>query len=253
MKKPEYNATYQLEENHWWFVGMRRITANLLARQRPKLPHKAQVLDAGCGTGGSFPFLSGYGTVTGVDISRYALHLSLTRGKWPVLQGSVDKLPFADESFDMLTCFDVLSQVPPGADDEALREFSRVLKKDGLFVVRVPAYQWLRSRHDRILGTEQRYNLAEMKRKIAESGFHVETATHVNAILFPLVALWRLIQKLPLGAARTDLVEVPGWLNSIFLTILNMEAWLVKRFELPFGLSIMAVARKGPSQRRSPQ
>lgn len=59
MKSEDYAYLYALEEDFWWFSGMRDITASLLdpvcARECDRL-----ILDAGCGTGGNLSWLARY-------------------------------------------------------------------------------------------------------------------------------------------------------------------------------------------------
>lgn len=243
MERSELEATYRLEDDHWWFVGMRRITAALVA---PLLNEGRwqRVLDVGCGTGGNLTLLSCWSSETvGLDVSPVALELCRRRGPWPLVLASADALPFADDSFDALATFDVLCQLPSGADDRALAEFARVLRPGGALVVRVPAYQWLWSDHDRVLRTHHRYTVGELKRKLTRAGFQVVRSTYANTFLFPVAALRRVVQKAGIGSG-TDLVPVPRPVNRVCLAIMDVEASLVRQGGLPFGLSVMAVARK---------
>jgi len=242
LERAEFEATYRLEDGHWWFVGMRRVTASLLA-SLPGAGRWGRLLDVGCGTGGNLLLLSRYAAqVVGLDVSPTALDLCRSRGPWPLVLGSADALPFADASFDALATFDVLCQLPPGADLVALGEFRRVLRPGGALVVRVPAYQWLWSDHDRVLRTHHRYAAGELRRKLQRAGFRVVRLTYANTFLFPVAAARRLLQRAGVGSGRTDLVPVPGPVNAACLGLMGLEAALLRAVSLPFGLSVMAVA-----------
>src|SRR3954462_2444608 len=97
-----------VEDRHWWYSGMRAISAAWLDAVVP-VGADYRVLDAGCGTGGNGEFLHRYGrAVAGVALARAALVPGRRRLPGRIMGGSVLELPFADESFDLVSSFDVL-------------------------------------------------------------------------------------------------------------------------------------------------
>ena len=123
MEPNEYEVVYNVEESHWWYVGMRRITTTLLEQCYPGRTDLG-ILDAGCGTGGAMVYLAHFGDVAGIDLSPYALAFSRQRNQMRLVQATVTHLPFADGSFDLITSFDVLY---PRAFDDPPPRASRVL------------------------------------------------------------------------------------------------------------------------------
>ena len=79
MELSEYRTMYRLENRHWWYVGMQRITTTLIAGLYPNRTN-LQILDAGCGTGAAIQYLSQFGTITGCDLSAMALGFCQQRG-----------------------------------------------------------------------------------------------------------------------------------------------------------------------------
>ncbi len=243
---------YALEESLWWFVGMRPVVAAVLDPLCP--PGRARdVLDAGCGTGGMLTWLERYaggGRVAGIDFSADALDFCRGRGLRDVARASVTALPFADETFDLVTSFDVLVQLPgEGSDELALREMLRVLRPGGIAFVRAAAYEWMRSGHDEALGTQRRYVRGELRRKMEGAGFRVLRATYANGLLLPLAALRRLVLKrVGLSDSGSDVKPLPpglAWVNRAFEGALRFEAGLVRRrLDLPAGLSVICVAER---------
>jgi SAM-dependent methyltransferase len=251
MQAGDYADLYALEEDLWWFAGMRAITAALLdpvcAPGRDRL-----ILDAGCGTGGNLAWLARYAgsrRVVGIDLVWTALRFCRERRRPAVAQASITDLPFADHVFDLLTSFDVLGQ-PPGAnaDAQALREVRRVLRPGGIAFIRVAAYEWMRSDHDETLGTHRRYSLGELRETIARAGLRVVRATYANSLLLPVAAVRRLVLKpLRLAARGSDVKPLPPrlrWLNRALTETLYAEARLLRRphATLPAGLSAICVA-----------
>ncbi|MEO6724564.1 MAG: class I SAM-dependent methyltransferase [Blastocatellia bacterium] len=252
MQTEDYEYLYRLEEEFWWFVGMREITASLLD---PLLSARScTILDAGCGTGGNLEWLSRYagqGRVVGIDFDSTALAFCREREHRELARGSATVLPFADQSFDLVTSFDVLVQIMgEGSDEQAIREMWRVLRPDGIAFVRCAAYAWMRSGHDEALETQRRYELEELCEKMKMAGFEVLRATYANSLLFPIAAIHRLaLKKLGLADSGSDVKPLPphlAWLNRALTAVL---AWEAKRLrdpqaKFPFGLSAICIARK---------
>lgn len=253
MQEEDYAYLYELEENFWWFAGMRDVTAALLdplclpARERA-------VLDAGCGTGDMMTRLRRYtdgGRVVGVDVSQTALDFCRERGHRRLARASATHLPFADSAFDLVTSFDVLVQIRgDGADELAMREMRRVLRPGGVAFVRVAAYRWMTSGHDAALGTQRRYSLGELTGKMERAGFGVLRSTYANSVLLPVAALRRLLLKrIGLADSGSDVKPLPQslrWVNGFLTGVIRTEARVLKRSRagLPFGLSAICVAEK---------
>lgn len=253
MRAEDYEDLYELEEDFWWFAGMREITETLLDPLCPPAPDRL-ILDIGCGTGGMLTWLQRYagnGGVVGIDFISDPLRFCRERKHEFLAQASATDLPFSDSAFDLVTSFDVLVQLPgEKADEQAIREMYRVLKPGGIAFVRAAAYQWMRSGHDDALGTARRYRMRELSSKLNRAGFQVLRATYANSLLLPAAALRRLVLK-PLkvvdrGSDVKPLSPKLQWLNKHLTDALRLEALLLKnpRINLPAGLSAICVARK---------
>lgn len=243
MRMEEYRRMYELEENHWWYVGRRRIFAELLesfASSNDKL-----ILDAGCGTGGTVKMLSRWGKVIGCDKSYEALSYCRQRGDVEIVAASILNLPFENRFFDMVASFDVLSCLEHREQAKAIAQFRRVLKPEGLLAINVPAYQWLRSRHDDVVGNRNRLNRGRLSDLLQRGGFSIQKISHWNMFLFPAAATVRLVKKFySRHADASDLRPVSPIINRLMTAILAVEAIMLKSIDLPFGLSILVIARK---------
>jgi SAM-dependent methyltransferase len=157
-------------------------------------------------------------------------------------------LPFGDASFDVATSFEVVYHLGVASDMSALIEIRRVLKPAGLFMLRVPAHDWLRGEHDRLVHTRHRYSRSEVSSKLTEAGFAVERLTWANTVLFPPAVLKRILERSNNGhdgtAGEPDLWQPPAVVNRILQSLVAVEALAIPRgMPLPFGLSVLAVAR----------
>lgn len=248
VRAEDFQSLRDLEEGFWWFVGMRAITAALLESLHPP-PRSQWILDAGCGTGGNLRWLARYGRVIiGLDLADDALRFCRESNRNDLIQASVADLPFADETFDLVTSFDVLVQLKEDDAEKAVREMHRVLRGGGVALVRVAAYEWMRSGHDVALGTQKRYRLDELTRLMERAGFEIARATYANALLLPVAAVRRLILKrIGLADAGSDVKPLGArwqWLNRPLTRVLAAEARLLRRTDLRFGLSAICLARK---------
>lgn len=241
MDREQYTIMYEVERRHWWYRGMRHNARALLRRYLA--PGKTyQLLDAGCGTGGTTIELTDLGVVTGIDMSENALAYARLRGLRRLVRGSIERLPFPDATFDVWTCFDVLYHRAVGAEGAALAEAHRVLRPGGIALVREPAFDWLRGAHDVGIHTERRFTVRQLARRLRQAGFTVEFATYGNMMLFPLALAKRAVDRF-ISAAPSDLSVPPGPVNRAFESILMLEGALISRTALPFGLSAIALGR----------
>jgi SAM-dependent methyltransferase len=245
MKKEEYRAMFELEDRLWWYRGMRHITAAILGRllEGRKAP---KILDVGCGTGYSIGWLRtlyGAGGVYGIDLSPEAAAFWKERAVITAAVSSAHKLPFADNQFDLVTCFDVIYQLSGDLAEQSILEMQRVLKPGGLLFIREPAYEWMRGSHDVAVGTAHRFTLREIGRLVTGPGYVQKRATYANGLLLWAAIPRRLFSRLG-GGDSSDVRPVPGWINSVLESALRLEAILLRRFALPFGLSAIVVVGK---------
>jgi SAM-dependent methyltransferase len=239
--KEQYQIMRDVEGRHWWYRGMRAINRALLRRYLSP-SRRYDILDAGCGTGGSTQDLRAFGSVTGLDFSDDALGFAAGRGIERLVRASVELLPFADASFDVVTSFDVLYHRAVRDEVGALREFRRVLRPGGLTLVRFPAFDWLRGAHDVVIHTERRLTVGQLSQRMREAGFTVEYASYANCALFPLAMVKRLADSF-MPATPADLAVPPRPINDLLTCVLAAEARVAGHFPLPVGLSSIVLGR----------
>ncbi len=242
MEPAEYDRIARLEEQHWWYLGMRSIARAWVESVAPRDANRSwQILDAGCGTGGGLRWPSAFGRVQGIDLNAGAARFA-RRGGQAVAQASVQALPFVDASFDLVTSFEVLYHLAVTNDLAAMVEAARVLKPGGWFLVRVPAYDWLRGAHDRQVHTRHRYERGELQEKLSGAGFEVERLSGAGLTILPPAILVRLLQGA--RSASSDVTMPSTVANQILLAVLMAESKWLRRHSLPAGLSLITLARK---------
>jgi SAM-dependent methyltransferase len=244
----QYAIMARREDRHWWYAGMRQVALAVL-EEAVAGRQGLLVLDAGCGTGGTTVELRRFGKVVGVDLAWEALRPARGRGLHDLAMASIERLPFAEASFDAATSFEVVYHLGVGSDVAALTEIRRVLKPGGWFLLRVPAHDWLRGEHDRLVHTRHRYTRAEVAAKLGDAGFSVQKLSWANTLLFPPAVAKRLLERrnghdASTWAAEPDLWQPPAPLNAVLQRAVSVEAMAIPNGSpLPFGLSVLAVAQ----------
>ncbi len=240
MNDSEFELLDKIEETHWWFVGKRLILRALLE----SAPAGQRWLDLGCGTGGILHDWQGRQRCVGVDLSELALRICRRRGFATLARADLTALPFSGAVFDKILCLDVIEHLP---DDVAfLRQASALCAPGGEMVIGVPAFRLLWSQHDETFQHVRRYSARQLEAVIRQAGLEPTRTTYTNSLLFPIALAWRLASyRLGLGriAPKHDFWPLPRRLNAGIVLLYRLEASLLRRVNLPVGVSVVCVAR----------
>ena len=234
MQTHTYKEMYALEDTHFWFVGKRLFIQKALEN----LPKKQnRILDVGIGTGGTTSFLLRYGTVVGLEEQSQAITLARKRGL-RVVRGTANSLPFPNESFDVVTFFDVLYH--KGIDEKrALSEAFRVLKPNGVLCITDCALPWFWSKHDVVMEAKYRYTKTKLSSFVLHAGFSIDRCEYIFTSVFLFFICSRFFQPSPHKLAR-----LPLFFNDLLVLLLRSETFLPWWFPRPFGSSILILAHK---------
>jgi SAM-dependent methyltransferase len=241
-----YDEMFALEDRHWWFCARRQIVLGLLRRYvarrngcRPRLA------DLGCGCGANLQAFCAEYDAWGADATTaaaaYARHRVGQRICLAELPGSV---PFASGSFDAVVMTDVLEHIE---DDRASAVAAvDLLAPEGVFIATVPAGQWLYAHRDAVHHHKRRYDRRRLAGLMQGLPVQIELLSCCNALLFAPAALLRLASRWSRSCnwRGTDLRVPPGPVNRVLQGVYAAESYLLGRMALPFGLSLVLVARR---------
>lgn len=281
MRPANYEILFDVEDAHWWFVGRRAIvfalieqalgtslgapaslrvgvasggkqagittqnsSASLLSTEGEAGAHptRRQILDIGCGTGATMDHLKRFGTVQGIDLFDLPLRFSRQRGHQRVLCASATQLPFATNSFDLVTALDVIEHL----DDDVggLREIRRVLKPGAPALIFVPAFQSLWGPNDVQSGHKRRYRLPQLQATVEAAGLKLEKISYANLAMFAPIWLGRrLLTLLGKEEQSENRINHP-FINGVIAKFFASEAGWLRQHSLPFGVSLVCVMRK---------
>ena len=111
------------------------------------------------------------------------------------------------------------------------------------FNISVPAFKFLWSYHDDINHHYRRYSKLELIKKLKKTGFKIEKISYWNFILFlPLCLIKSLTKAKPKN--KNQIFKLNPQINKILENLLKIENKLLKKINMPFGISLFAVARK---------
>ncbi len=247
MEAAEYRIMFDLETTYWWFRNIHDMLTDML---RPHLSAESTLLDAGCGTGGLMLRLRDLSRHTfGLDLSSEGAKFWRERGvASQTCLASINELPYPADTFDATVSVDIL-ECDGVEDARAYGELVRVTKSGGRVLIVVPAYQWMKTEgHHRAVHAVRRYNKQSVRALAAGQPVQIERLTHGFAALFPMVAgvrLWHKFQETrgPV-AVQSELQPLVPPLNMLLYQITNIERHLLRRINMPFGSSLLMLAKK---------
>ena len=241
----DLERTARAEPTHFWFRGFRAYVAPVI-REIAVGRRDLRMIDCGCGTGYNMTtLLRPYGRAFGFDMTPNALQRARASG-CPLVRADMEQIPFRSGSFDLATSFDVVHSVTD--DRQALREMSRVLKPGGYVVMNVVALELLRGDHSAVWCERRRYTLQGGARLVEDAGLEAVRIAYLFASLVPMILAARTVQRMlrPLRepGGDPDLTVPAAPVNAILSGLVRGEAALARHLPMPFGSSLLIVARK---------
>lgn len=245
MNENIYESMKDLGEDNWWFLIQGKIIGMFLERYLKGTGGQV-ILDVGCGTGRLYKTLSKYGEVWGIEIHRNSAELCREMGYRDVCIEKLENATYADEMFHVITCVDVLEHVEK--DVEGLSQCHRMLKQGGLMFLTVPAGQCFYSRNEQQYGHYRRYDILPLIKKITDSRMQVLETGYFNILLLlPIVCIRKSIDillKIGVLKSHVEEIKVPFIIDRLLKLIFSLELMFLKRYRLPFGLSLFAIIQK---------
>lgn len=247
MERQFLNEYYQLERKHWWFQVREQIIVEQLERMYSST-HTLKILNVGAATGRSSEILQPFGTVDSLEYDYPSFEFCRDVLKMNIKHGSILELPYENEEFDLVCAFDVVEHVDD--DKSAVKELFRVCKPGGHILVTVPAFMSLWSTHDIVNQHFRRYTKQSILSLFSQNEGVKIRSTYFNFLMFLPVWMIRRLQFLIGGKKRTaDLKPDNSWtggsiLSRLLYFIFDIDRFLLKKIDLPIGVSFMLVWKK---------
>jgi len=244
MDKSEYLRMYTLESNFWWYKVLHELVDSTISKS--KNTEHLTILDAGCGTGKMMEIMVNYGTVSGVDFSADAIGFAKKRGLQNIEIADLNDYNPGNEVYDVIVCLDVLYHSGIQNDLAVIEKLRHALKKNGILILNLPAFEYLKRPHDLMVHTKKRYRKNNFVGELKNIGFSEIHASYRMPHLYFIILTSKLLRgRRKANESESDLKELPDWLNILLYKFGRIENWWLKKgFGLPVGSSLFVVAKK---------
>ena len=250
-RKEEYIKMHNIETKLWWY----KILYDLVFNNLKSFDKNVNILDAGCGTGGLIEFLykKGFKNLTGFDVSDDAINFAKQKativsnggGYIDIFQYNLlDKMNFKN-TFDIIISNDTFYFFTFEEKKEILKNFYKILNKDGLVILNLPALNSFSGVHNEAVGIKNRYSKRDLNLFIDESYFYLKNVQFWPILLSPIIFFMRFIQRLKMKKSDykivSDLNLPPKLINSLLYYLTKFEISLNLR--IPFASSMFIVLK----------
>lgn len=239
MERHVYDRMAEIDRDHWWFVGRRKILTALIERWRPKAG-PLHILEVGCGTGSNIAMLQQFGTVDAIEPDDHARAFASQRTGLAIKGGYLPDVPLEDGHYDLIVLLDVLEHIPD--DKGALIALKPKLAPGGRLMLAVPAMPSLWSGHDVAHHHQRRYTARTLEAVVRAAGYRTLRRTAFNSLLLPAIVGVRWLNRL-LGREGGDEDRIPpAPINRLLAGLFGAERHVAVRGLFPAGVSLALVA-----------
>jgi len=244
MEKSEYLRMYTLESNFWWYKVLHELVEFTIRKNKNK--EAVNIFDAGCGTGRMMEILQKYGSISGIDYSADAIGFAEKRGLKNIEIGDLNEFNFENDFYDVIVCLDVLYHSGIKNDIAVVEKFYNALKKDGILIINLPAFGYLKRSHDAVVHAKKRYRKKPFVNELKKTGFSIVNSSYRMPHLYFIILITKWLHKnRKSNESESDLKELPAWLNKLFYNFGRLENWwLTRGLSIPLGSSLFIVAKK---------
>ena len=246
MDAAEYRRMAQVEQTHWWYRSTRALLRQMIVDQLPQATESAprRLLDAGCGTGATGAWMSEFGSVIALDTEPEALDLyRLAHPDAQMIHGDISTIDLLDDFVDVALCVTVLYHAEVSDPQDAVNELARVVTPGGVVCLMEPGVRRLRRSHDQVTHAARRFSRRDLETLAANAGLDIVRSTGAYSFLVPPAWLKSRVER---NSTSSDLDNNTSGLFGLFGLLARFERRVLRVVSLPFGLSVIVVARKNP-------
>jgi ubiquinone/menaquinone biosynthesis C-methylase UbiE len=242
MDDDEYRRMIEVGERHWWYRATRSLLEGLITPHLGLVDGSTICLDAAGGSGATGSWLADRAMTVLDDFELVALQAAARdHAEYRPVRANLNSLPHRSSSFDVVLCVTALYHKMNPDPQVVVDEFARVVKPGGLVCLMEPGGKRLWRGHDEVTQAARRFSLAEMRTMVRSAGLDLVRATGAYSFLVPPAALMGVIER---GKNTSDVGRNEGGVGGLLGQVARAERAVLRRVNLPFGLSVIAIGRK---------
>lgn len=242
MDDDEYERMVAAGERHWWYRSTRRLLEMLVTPHLSPVDGATMYLDAGGGSGATGSWLADRATTVLDDFEPVALKAAVhDHAGYRAVRADINHIPHRDDTFDAVLCVTALCHRMNPDPQAIVDEFARVAKPGGLVCVMEPGGKRLWRGHDEVTHTARRFSRAELRTLVRRAGLDLVRATGAYSFLVPPAAVMGVVER---GRNKSDVGRNESGLGGVLGHVARAERALLRKVDLPFGLSVIAIGRK---------
>lgn len=214
--------TPEEEQDHWWI----KTRFCYIEKVVKILERRTKILEVGCGTCQNLAFLRSHSTfsskiesVVGFDPEFKQIPSFSWQKQNDIFTANLQEL---NQKYDVILAMDVLEHLED--DLLHLQTWLKYLKKDGVILITVPAFECLWSYHDELLLHKRRYTKRSLKKLTSAANLipqHLSFA--FSHIFLPAFVIRKLIAPFS-KPQTTDLQKSSALVNKLLYTLGKIEA-----------------------------
>lgn len=239
MDADEYRRMAEAGHRHWWYAATRALLEQLAAPHLPPVTGASRYLDAAGGSGATGTWLAARAPTLVDDVDEDSIRVAAGSGYVPVL-ADLNRLPHATGTFDAVLCVTALCHRMNPDPAATVRELVRVTRQGGLVCLMEPGVRRLRRGHDRVTHTARRFSRHDLAGMLRDAGTDVVRCTGAYTFLVPPAAVLAVLER---GRETSDVGRNESGLGGTFAALARAERALLRRTDLPTGLSAIAIGR----------
>ena len=248
-KLEEYDLMEIYEKSHWWYLNLHKKCLKII---KSKSDNKnIKILDIGCGTGGLMSRLKneGYKNIQGFDISDYAIMKCKNKklDAWIQDIKTINNKKIKNK-YEVIYCCDILCYLTEKEIIEFFQNVSEIMSENALLIINIPAFKKFSGIHDLAVGIKERFKIKEIINLLDKKVYSVDGSNYWPFLLFPVIYLIRLIQRLKLRTGckiqiKSDIRNINKYLNLILYKFCDFENKYLNKISL-IGSSLFIVIKK---------
>jgi len=240
-----YEETYLIEDSYFWFKSIHKFIELFVKREYKKISNPLNIIDVGCGSGKLLTILNKYGKTRGIDCSRKAITFCRKRGLKEVKVEDINYYEFGESKYDIITCIDVLYHRWIRDDIIILNKLYKSLKDNGIVILDLAAFNFLRRGHDKAVMGTRRHTIRKIIPDLEKIGYKIEIRSYRLSFLFVPALAMKYFEKLQKkDDVKSDFKQLPSLINWLFFQMSCFENKIIKYLNLPIGTSLFIIARK---------